>query len=67
MVLQYKVILQYIERNQSTLFYLQYPELNSLIMRRFTDPGDVELALNLVKQVNIFKSHLCEGAFSIFK
>ena len=30
----------------------KYPQLNALIMRRFTDPGDIELARELVEKVN---------------
>ncbi len=29
----------------------QYPELNSLIMRRFNKPGDVERAMKFVEKV----------------
>ena len=30
----------------------QYPVLNSVIMRRFSKPGDLELTLDLVKKVS---------------
>lgn len=49
----------------------QYPRLNSLIMRRFDQPGDVEEALTLVKQVTVATSEclqceiLCSYTLSV--
>ena len=52
---------------------LQYPELNALIMRRFTEPGDVERARYLVAQSNgvshtraLAETHASEAVRQIF-
>lgn len=36
----------------SEMIFLQYPELNAMIMRRFQEPGDVEKAFELVHKSN---------------
>ena len=41
----------YLEKELSSDTLFQHPELNALIMRRFSEPGDVETARHYVAQV----------------
>lgn len=46
------------------LLYLQYPELNAMIMRRFSEPGDVERAYDAVLKVrDLFKCYILLNVF----
>lgn len=52
------------------MFDEQFPELNPLIMRRFQEPGDAELAFNLVLQSDGLQrtkdlaTHYCQDAIT---